>query len=426
MATKPRKKGEGSLILRGRIYWARWRIGGKQYRRSTGQTSKAKAEEVLRDYIAPFRLGSELRTLEAISARVEGVKAEVRKHTESLPTLAVSKAWDAYCASPDRPDTGAATMGMYASQFARFARWLESTHSEVLECRHVTRQITAEFATHLGAELSANSYNKYMVLLKRVWSVLSDDIKADENPWLKIRMKTDTPHSRRELTVDELTAVFTSVDGELRTLFAIGIYTGLRLGDAVSLAWSNVDLVRELISVVPSKTKKSRKPVVVPIHPALMAILSEIPTKARRGAIMPELAALYISDDTTLSDKVQEAFQRCGIETTSKASDDSRAAVDVGFHSLRHTFVSLSANAGAPLAFVQAIVGHSNPAMTRHYYHESNDALKLVVAGLPDVTGGNVPAETPKPAVDLDSLTEEELTELAERVKEKRKALKTT
>ncbi len=60
---------------------------------------------------------------------------------------------------------------------------------------------------------------------------------------------------------------------------------------------------------------------------------------------------------------------------------------DVSFHSLRHTFVSLAANAGVPLAIVQAIVGHSNPAMTRHYFHESTDALKNAVATLPDVCG---------------------------------------
>ena len=79
-------------------------------------------------------------------------------------------------------------------------------------------------------------------------------------------------------------------------------------------------------------------------------------------------------------------FAAAGIETQSK-KEGERAKVDVGFHSLRHTFVSLSANAGAPLAIVQAIVGHSNPAMTRHYFHEQESALTTAVAALPDVTG---------------------------------------
>ena len=59
---------------------------------------------------------------------------------------------------------------------------------------------------------------------------------------------------------------------------------------------------------------------------------------------------------------------------------------------MRHTFVSLSANAGTPLAVVQSIVGHSNPAMTRHYFHESAEALQSAVAALPDVTRPALPA----------------------------------
>ena len=43
----------------------------------------------------------------------------------------------------------------------------------------------------------------------------------------------------------------------------------------------------------------------------------------------------------------------------------TRAVVEVGFHSLRHTFVSLCRAAGAPLSVVEAIVGHASPAMTR-------------------------------------------------------------
>ena len=59
--------------------------------------------------------------------------------------------------------------------------------------------------------------------------------------------------------------------------------------------------------------------------------------------------------------------------------------VDVGFHSLRHTFVSLSLNAGVPIAVVQAIVGHSNPAMTRHYFHQSEATLVSAVSALPSI-----------------------------------------
>jgi hypothetical protein len=70
--------------------------------------------------------------------------------------------------------------------------------------------------------------------------------------------------------------------------------------------------------------------------------------------------------------------------------------LEVGFHSLRHTFVSLCRESNAPLAVVEAIVGHSNPAMTRHYTHIGELAAVQAVAALPALMGDAKP-EPPKP-----------------------------
>jgi hypothetical protein len=76
-----------------------------------------------------------------------------------------------------------------------------------------------------------------------------------------------------------------------------------------------------------------------------------------------------------------------------------RAVVEVGFHSLRHTFVSLCRESGAPLAVVEAIVGHASPAMTRHYTHIGEAAARASVAALPSVLGdATAPAALPAPA----------------------------
>jgi len=75
-------------------------------------------------------------------------------------------------------------------------------------------------------------------------------------------------------------------------------------------------------------------------------------------------------------------------------TDGKRAVIEVGFHSLRHTFVSLCRESNAPLAVVESIVGHSNPAMTRHYTHVGELAAANAVALLPAITGD---AETVAP-----------------------------
>ena len=75
-----------------------------------------------------------------------------------------------------------------------------------------------------------------------------------------------------------------------------------------------------------------------------------------------------------------------------------RAVLQVGFHSLRHSFVSLCRESNAPLSVVESIVGHSNPAMTRLYSHTSEAAAVKAIAALPSLTGGNAePTKEPAP-----------------------------
>jgi hypothetical protein len=109
----------------------------------------------------------------------------------------------------------------------------------------------------------------------------------------------------------------------------------------------------------------------------------------------------------TLVRHIQRHFEACGVHThrsgtgfeTVKGEDGQeqakhtgkRAIVEVGFHSLRHTFVSLCREANAPLAVVEAIVGHATPSMTRHYTHISELAAGQAVAALPDIIGAAKP-----------------------------------
>jgi len=117
----------------------------------------------------------------------------------------------------------------------------------------------------------------------------------------------------------------------------------------------------------------------------------------RGGYVLPDTAALYLRDTSATSKRIHDHFEACGVKTHRRGTGegtDKRAVVEVGFHSLRHTFVSLCRESNAPLAVVEAIVGHSNPAMTRHYTHVSELAAAHAVNALPAVMG-----DTPAPAL---------------------------
>lgn len=422
-----RANGHGTLE-RGAsgVYLARWMANGKRHSRSTGTHDLRKAEKKLEEFTASFRLESEQRTLETLTGRIEGVKAEIREWKERRPALRLVDAFEAYRASTARPDAGERTLSGYESYFNRFLEWMKENRPEevptvempedgetdpdkgpkeyAVEVRAVTAADAEAYAAYVIDRLSAGTFNKHLTFLRCMWRVLmdGDEGKSDdadkpeqlkakilENPWLRIRKRKHTPHARRELTVEELGAVIGAATGEMRLLLALGIYTGLRLGDCALLEWGSVDLVRRIVSVVPRKTaRRTGKRVTVPLHDTLAGMLSDVPERLRKGYVLPETAKDYRRDSALVANRIKSLFEKCGIKTGHVDERTGRAAVDVGFHSLRHTFVSLSANGGAPMAAVQSIVGHGSPAMTRHYYHENESALRRVVSALPNVAGG--------------------------------------
>lgn len=417
------KTRKGYLAKRRKTYYACWKIGTKTFRFSTHTTNKDDAQKELDRMMQPYRVQSEVRVLETVKARIEGAQAEmVALEDQRNPPLSISKAWDAFLESPTRRDTGSSTLDQYAFQFGRFEKWMKKKHPAVKLLQDVTPDIAAQFAFSLTKEgRSANTFNKYMNVLSLVFATVSDKARLKVNPWLNPRKegagkgigrKDLISHSRRELTLAELKDVCERAEGELRMLLAIGIYTGLRLGDAATLRWGEVDIIRGVILRIPNKTgRKSPKAVHIPIHPALRAMLSEIPAKGRGMYVMPQMAEDYLSRVDAVTDQVQRLFSDCKIVTHKpgtgfelKADPDGkvkrvktgkRAVIEVGFHSLRHTFVSLCRAANTPLSVVESIVGHSNPAMTRHYTHTGEAAAMAAIAALPSMDREEVKALPP-------------------------------
>lgn len=440
---KCRGKGMGTLLLKGKKYQARIWVNGKLYTKSTKTGVKKDAEKILEEFVADFQTKDELKLYDNLAHRAMTFQQQVDKAEEDKPALAISSTWVTYKAAQNRPDSGDRTLADYELQFGKFQDWITAHHPDVHELRKVSQEIADEFASALGMTRTANTFNKYITLFRTMWSVLATTARLTINPWLSIRKKKLTTHSKRELTVEELYRVVTTATGELQTLFSIGIYTGFRLGDCAMLEWGSVDLVRRKITITPRKTarRNNNKSISVPLHATLANILTQT-SGEHIGFVLPETAALYTRNPSALTRKIQSHFIACGIQTGSKGArlykkrgfyrieypeldkngkhiientrltditaarklfaqktgSEKRAQVDVGFHSFRHTFVSLCANNKVPMALVQKIVGHSNPMMTEHYFHENEEEFKKATAVLPDVTTREEPKALPAPA----------------------------
>ncbi len=395
----------GYLFRRGRTYYACWFVSGKKFVKSTGQTDRRDAESELSRLIQPFLVQDEVRTLETMKARIEGAKNELAEIEDKRnPPLSLADAWKAYLKAPNRPDSGERTLEQYGAELGRFIAWMhgrraarglkevKAHHPHIQTVQAVTEKHATEYASYLlDCGASPSTFNQHVSFLRLLWKVLAKSAKTTTNPWESLELRRLKSHSRRELTVEELERVCRSAKGEMRTLFALGIYSGLRRSDCATLQWGEVDLRRNRITRVPDKTARRRaRPVVIPIHPVLRGILNETPPDKRSGYLLPELAKMYRAAPDRLNRMIQAHFEANEIRTIKEGTGEGtnkRAVVEVGFHSLRHTFVSLCREANAPLAVVEAIVGHSNPAMTRHYTHVSELAAGQAVNALPAIAG---------------------------------------
>jgi integrase len=396
------KHRTGHIFKRGKYFYVRWVVNGKVFskalRDDSGNsiTNQRDAEEAQTKIMAAFVVADEATALQSIAAKLEGRKAELAEWEDKQhPPSSIRQAWSDYLASPNRPDSGESTLRQYEFQWQAFADWMQEKHPDILALRDVTKEIAEEYASSLNhGKFSPSTYNKHLNLLTLVFRVVKHKAKLTGNPWESpkrggyLQRKRMVANSRRELTIDELRKVCQVATGELRTLLALGIYSGLRLGDCATLRWGEVDLPRGMIRRIPNKTaRRNPKPVIIPVHPILREMLSETPLKRRGEYVLPKMAALYNRRTDMVTDLIQRHFKACGItlHKPGTGKDGKRAVIEVGFHSLRHTFVSLCRESNAPLSVVESIVGHSSPAMTRHYTHVGELAAGRAVALLPSV-----------------------------------------
>lgn len=412
-----RAKFEGSLERHGRVWRARWTVNGRICTMSTGYGlgERSKAEAKLKEIMEPFKIQHEMERLKALESKIETREKKIAAYIDSLPAMSIMNAFAAYRKTHEGASVTAETAKMYESQFNRLIDWVKKHYPNVKELRQISDFMAKEFFEYLDDDIkvSGNTHNKYLFLFRAMWNALMRYEKnktkhksaltiptaeesetfarlGEENPWNgvdSIEKVKSTP--RRVLSEEELRMVLNRASGEFHTLFGLGIYTGMRLEDCACLEWSEVDFEKELIIRDPEKTKNSSGiTVTIPLHRALLKILREIPAELHQGYVVPHCAVEYRHNRGEFCKKVNRVFDACGIQRQIRG--EGRAKVVVGFHSLRHSFVSYCCERSIgscqdSLEMVRQLIGHTNVKMTQHYNSSSMKSLQAVVDVLPNV-----------------------------------------
>ncbi|HBM16920.1 MAG TPA: hypothetical protein DD381_11325 [Lentisphaeria bacterium] len=377
--------GKGYLFKRGKYFYLQYDINGERksiaLKDKTGKpiTIEKDAAEAKEEILAPYRAGNKTKlrksAVDALKTEEETLQEAVQKADNILnPSLPFTKAWDAYLNNQERPQSGERTLKDYEGYFNKFYTWMKGQKPEAQRLKDVSKDIAGEYALFLKkSNLSAGSFNKHRDFLKIFFHYLREPAKLEVNPFENIKRLDDKPDTRRELTENEIKVILDKAKGDLKLLLGLGVFTGLRFGDCCTLQWHEIALDSKTIKRIPNKTSSNKKAVTVGIPDILYFKLTETLAEERKGYLFPALAEKYndVKKRPMITRVIQEHFKACGIRTQKEGTGEGtkkRAVVEVGFHALRHSYISIMAKQGISQNVLVKLAGHSSK-MSEHYTH---------------------------------------------------------
>jgi len=200
------------------------------------------------------------------------------------------------------------------------------------------------------------------------------------NPVTSVELPERVKQVRRKTFTPAQVAILHKVaEGEWRTAILLGYYAGLRLSDAVTLTWENVDLAAGCLRVAPQKTGEELQ---IPLHPSLDAHLSRLAGDTG-GPLCPRLAAVPVGGRSGLSRQFLALMRAAGVGNDAVQTGGRRKLSRLSFHALRVTYNSTMHNAGVTQELRKKLTGHKSDSVNDRYTRTELETLRAAVNTLP-------------------------------------------
>jgi len=296
------------------------------------------------------------------------------------------------------------TLAHYKQVLATTAKHFHATDTTPL-LADINGGAIQQLLNDIRERTSSTTANFYHSVLKAFFNhaIANDNLR--ENPVLKVDgYKTSRPeleNQRRPFTKEEIRDVYAAAPtGFWRFAIPFGLYTGLRLGNVVTLRHRDIDLQNKIVNVIDIK---SPDPLAIPIcSPFLLNVLSELRRKSPKAKpddyVFPEHAKLYLrktksgaNNAAVLSSEFRDILVDAGIlgkyerKNLGNGRSCKRTASPLSFHSFRHNFVTMLKERGASQMVARELVGHDSDAVNNLYTHTSPDLLRRSLKKLPEV-----------------------------------------
>jgi integrase len=191
----------------------------------------------------------------------------------------------------------------------------------------------------------------------------NDIVNKDYSDYVDVGKNT-SDSSRSVFTDEEIKRLFEVVNNfDYVDTILIMIYTGLRIGELLTIKTDNVDIVnRTIIGGIKTEAGKDR---VIPISNKILALI-EHRILAGHKYLIAKHNGQPMKYDNYYKEKFTPIMQQLGMSHKP--------------HDCRHTFATLMSNAGADTSALQKIIGHASYETTANIYtHKDIEQLKKAI-----------------------------------------------
>ena len=202
----------------------------------------------------------------------------------------------------------------------------------------------------------------------RIWTVLRAALNygyqkmgiSDQDRWRRIKPFGGTNQPRAEyLTAEQAIALLDAMQPDLRDLALGALYSGGRYRELTMMQVQHVNLHDGQVEFVFTKSGKRRE---VPLSEEGQIHFARMVANRKRDSLV------FVKDDGTpwgkshQTRRMKAALAKAGLSSS------------IGFHTLRHSYASVLAQAGMPMRSIQYLLGHSDMRITvQHYAHLQPD-----------------------------------------------------
>jgi integrase len=230
----------------------------------------------------------------------------------------------------------------------------------------------------ISANRSPRSIKYAMAVISQVFNYAnSRNVYIGQSPTKKIQVPSKDNRRLRFLSHEEASLLLDEIKKISITLYEmslLSLHTGARAGEIFSLLWGNVDLERNQIYLVDTKTGKNR--IAFMTNDVKKMLSTKKVGNPNDFVFVNRNGERYLNPSRTFDRTAEKIGLNTGVT-------DRRNKVV--FHTLRHTFASWLVENGENLYTVKELMGHSTLQMTERYAHLGENTLKKAIQNFPEL-----------------------------------------